>query len=254
MDKGLIIFDVGGVLRNSSLALNEGYRRGFASFGMSYGFDALDTWHLRGLARYNGGLECMKALLAFEHSGESIKEVLRNPDAELIIGGLIERHLRADDVEIARKIESIYRKYFHSDEAKKLVTLFPGTDGIMAELKENGYELAIFSNSVKATIERDLMEVDIGRFSMVLSEEDVKRKKPSGEGITTIMKALGMSRKRTFYIGDAVSDVQAAKDAGCISIAVLWGMGTRTQLERAKPDMIFVDLAEARDYFVGRRG
>jgi len=34
----LLIFDVGGVFRDSSLAMNEGFRRGFESVGLSYSF------------------------------------------------------------------------------------------------------------------------------------------------------------------------------------------------------------------------
>ena len=51
MENKLIIFDVGGVIRDSSKAIEEGYRRGFAKFGVPYGIKTLDSWHLRGLSR-----------------------------------------------------------------------------------------------------------------------------------------------------------------------------------------------------------
>jgi phosphoglycolate phosphatase-like HAD superfamily hydrolase len=39
-------------------------------------------------------------------------------------------------------------------------------------------------------------------------------------------------------IGDAVSDIQAAREAGAVSIAVSWGHQDRNKLLEAQPDFI----------------
>ena len=46
------------------------------------------------------------------------------------------------------------------------------------------------------------------------------------------------SRAPVYMIGDALSDVRAAREAGAISVAVLWGHQSLEVLQRANPDHV----------------
>jgi phosphoglycolate phosphatase len=56
-------------------------------------------------------------------------------------------------------------------------------------------------------------------------------------------KKLGKIEKaRVFFVGDNVSDVITAKNAGVKSIAVLSGNSTKEELQNANPDFIIPTL------------
>jgi pyrophosphatase PpaX len=254
-EKELLIFDVGGVFRNSSKALDEGYRRGFQSVGLAYNFNTIDTWHLRGLDKYNDSLECIKALLAFTlQNKRDLGEILATKDAEHKIGLIVEKAIGDKESKNAEQIELVYKSFFHSQAAKPLIQMFPGSEDILEILsKSKNYELAIFTNSSVTTVKRDLSFLGLDKFAMVLSEEDVLHKKPSGEGIRKIIDELGADPAKTYYVGDSVSDILAARDARCRAIAILWGMGTKQHLEMAKPDLVFADLLEMCNRFTMKK-
>jgi phosphoglycolate phosphatase-like HAD superfamily hydrolase len=57
------------------------------------------------------------------------------------------------------------------------------------------------------------------------------------EKIQAIRQTVSLSLP-TVMIGDAVSDIQAAREAGAVSIAVSWGHQDRNKLLEAQPDFI----------------
>lgn len=249
----LLIFDIDGVIRDSSRAVNEGYRRGFEAVGKEYKFEPADPWHLRGLSKYNNSPDCIKALLAFAYSKTSIKKITDQDDAEDVIERLIAKYLDESDLDEVRRIYQTYAVFFDSAEAKKLVTIFPDARKIFTNLKRLGYALALFTNATRVSVERDLEGIGLGLFSCVMCREDVKHSKPSGEGIIKIMELLHFEPRDTYYIGDAASDIAAAKDAKCNAVALFSGMGTKSQISRAKPDFEYDDLSVLSDYFSKRR-
>lgn len=241
--KGLIIFDVGGVFRDSSLAMNEGFRRGFESAGSSYPFKPHEVWHLRGIGKYNSSFECAKALFAIQKSGKVLEEFMNTPDAETVLDGLVLENISPEEMAIVEKIKKIYKDYFKSPEAKNLVVMFDFCEEALEQLSKK-YLLAIFSNSSRHTLERDLGKF-AHFFSVVLGEESVTKPKPSGEGILKVMKLSGyFDKSRVFYVGDSIVDIIAAKDAGVKSVAVLSGMSLKKDLEKAKPDYLFENILE----------
>lgn len=177
------------------------------------------------------------------YSNQNLKELIDDEKAEEIMDGLIMKYSGTELDKKAEKITEIYKKFFSSEEAEPLIQMFPNSKNILKELAMK-YELSIFSNSNIKTIKRDFEAIGVENFSAILSEEDVTNKKPSGEGIIKTMKILNADPENTYYVGDAVSDILAARDAKCNAVVVLSGMGTKKQLERAKPDIIIKDLSK----------
>ncbi|MDE1824934.1 MAG: HAD-IA family hydrolase [Candidatus Micrarchaeota archaeon] len=249
----LIIFDVGGVFRDSSKALNEGYRRAFAKYEFEYPFSAQTIWHLRGIGRYNERDMAIRALLSFLRSGDSLDRVLEGIGAEKELDLALSSNIRKEDEAMISAMTDEYKKFFHSESAKDMVDIYAGVGEGIETLYRSGYKLALFTNSSRVTVARDLKFLDMTMFGMVLSEEDVTRKKPSGEGIMKIMEGMGASPEETAYVGDTIIDIMAAKDANCVSISLLCGMGIRKHLEAQKPDFIFKDLYDAATFIAKSR-
>ncbi len=237
----LLIFDVGGVLRDSKGALHFAYKKGFETVGLEYPFSPEEAWHLRGIGKYNSSYHSIKALIAVIFENVSLKEILYKKNAEEILDEIIRRNASKISEEKVNKIRKEYKKIFRSEEVKGLIKTFPYAEKAVDILLDKKYELAIFTNTSKETVKRDISFYK--KFKIILGEEDTE-KKPSGKGITMIREELGFSEKETAYVGDSQIDVLAAKNARVRSIAVLSGMGLKIHLETLNPDYIFENILE----------
>lgn len=56
--------------------------------------------------------------------------------------------------------------------------------------------------------------------------------------IKSLLKANGWDPQNVYYIGDEVRDLEAAKKAGVVPIAVTWGYNSESALIKAKPAKI----------------
>lgn len=239
-----VIFDVGGVLRESSLAIMEGFRRCFEKAGLRYNIKQIDLWHLRGFEKFNDSRKAIEACFAVTKADEDLGRILEKDDAEEILSKLVIEKLNEHDQALISIIKEEYKRFFASEEAGRLVKIQPGAEEAVNMLKGR-YKLGIFTNAMRATVERDIAPLGLENFSVIVAEEDVKNKKPSGEGIVIACEKLSMDTKEAVYIGDAVSDITAARDAGCISAVVTNGMGIEKHLRKEKPDFVFKNLLEA---------
>ncbi len=240
----LLIFDVDGVLRDSSEIINEGYRSEFISEGLRYPYETQDMWHMRCLTSFNGNLACIKALYALELCGNSgmLHETLGDPDAESILNKATNGILTPQQEETAKRIRSRFEIFFDSQKIKGRIPEIPHSKSAIESLKQKGYKVAIFTNAARVTVARDISF--LGLFDQVLGIDDVKHGKPSPEGVEMALTLLNVKKSNAAYVGDAASDILTAKNAGCTSIGVLTGMGLRMYLQLQNPDLIVNDLYE----------
>ncbi len=240
----LVILDLGGVIRDTSRGLDAGYRMGFESEGLPYNYNYQNTWHLRGIGKYDIATECFKVLLALELRGESqlLPQIIKLPDAESVLDDIAKKTLSKDDILTAERIRLKYKEFFNSENAKEFISLYPFAERSVKSLSEKGYKIALLTNGNRVTVYRDVPFASA--FDLILSEDDVREKKPSGEGIRKIMATFGFNTDQTIFVCDASVDIKAAKDAGSMSAAVLSGMGLEIHLKKENPELIVKDLAE----------
>lgn len=126
---------------------------------------------------------------------------------------------------------------------------FPGVKETLDSLRER-YPMAIFSASltpvIRGALERNQM---LEWFEEVLGKDKVPELKPSPLGLEILCTRLGVHPARCLYVGDTPVDIQAGKAAGMRTVAVTWGFGSRTDLERESPDFI-LDRFEDLERFV----
>jgi len=75
----LFILDVGGVLRDSSLAMYKAFQDSFSLAGKKIPCNAHELWHLRGIGKYNKRKKVTEALLAILKNNESLGKLLDGP-------------------------------------------------------------------------------------------------------------------------------------------------------------------------------
>lgn len=129
----------------------------------------------------------------------------------------------------------IYREV-SKDFYDSTVTAYEGEVEVLSALKQAGYLLGIVTNKANMMLRHSLKLCHIDNFfDVIISSNDVKKPKPSPEGIFKAMNILGIKNKEeVIYIGDNDLDYKTAENAGIDSMLVSWGPRKLKCLDEAK--------------------
>jgi pyrophosphatase PpaX len=142
--------------------------------------------------------------------------------------------------EVMKDYLEFYRAH-HSQSAR----LYPGIDEILCYIKEQGKSLALFTGKGTHTARITLQEFHIDKyFDFVVTGNDVVNRKPSSEGLLKIMEHFALQPNEVLMVGDAVSDVKAAHEAGVKIAAVVWDSYAKDMVMQMKSDFVFHDVEE----------
>jgi len=129
--------------------------------------------------------------------------------------------------------------------------LHPDAVRCLSSLKEGGLKLALVSNGSRARLEDELSKFDVGRFfGAVIFGEKKEELKPSPVMLQRALGALGVEPTDAVYVGDSPADIQAAKNARVLSVAIARGPIQIKRLSGERPDHIFTGLDEMTDYLL----
>jgi AHBA synthesis associated protein len=125
------------------------------------------------------------------------------------------------------------------------ITLFPKTRNLLTWAQSTlKLRLAILTGKDQARTSHILEHFDLAHFfSVVIAADQLNRAKPDPEGILRILQLLDCPADQAVMVGDAVSDILCAKQAGVRSIAVLWGIKPERLLQLSQPDYVAQDWA-----------
>ncbi|MCU0955056.1 MAG: phosphoglycolate phosphatase [Hyphomicrobium sp.] len=124
----------------------------------------------------------------------------------------------------------------YSAEPVTLTRLYPGAIELLEALRQAGVPLAICTNKPQ-----DLTMLILGRlslahyFTVVWGGEPGKPLKPDAACLRSVCEAFGGAPAETVMVGDSLTDVDAARAAGCPVIVVAHGY------ERRPPDSLGAD-------------
>jgi HAD superfamily hydrolase (TIGR01509 family) len=101
------------------------------------------------------------------------------------------------------------------------VAMFPGGADVIRQLRSLEKKLGIATTNRKETVEMFLKKFNMGgSFSVVVSGEDVIRRKPNAEVYFVAIQKLGLPKNELVAIEDTGIGLQAAKGAGLRCIAI----------------------------------
>ncbi|MDR6882994.1 pyrophosphatase PpaX [Bacillus sp. 3255] len=144
-----------------------------------------------------------------------------------------------------KEVEELIKKYrtFNLAKHDELVKEFPHVRTVMAKLHENGVKIGIVTSKIRQTTLMGLKLCGLDPYvSTIVTVEDVKEAKPHPEGILAAMATLGGSPETTLMVGDSHYDIEAAKNAGVVSVGVTWSWKGRSYLEQYNPDHLIDDM------------
>ena len=194
--KRLIIFDLDGTLIDSQKDI------------------ALTTNHI------------LKSMGYKEHQLESYKNFIGDGARELVRRALPENTSTQDIEQALEMFKEIYGNKMGANTKP-----FEGIYQMLEALQED-FEFALLSNKPhKFTLEYMRIFFSEYNFQSIHGQKDDVPKKPDPAGVYNILNELNYKSNQVYYIGDTVTDMNTAVNAGLIPIGVLWGVQEQKSLE-----------------------
>lgn len=129
----------------------------------------------------------------------------------------------------------------------ELTVIYEEAPSVIRHLKAKGIFLGIVSTKFRYRIEAILGRAGfLETFDIIVGGEDVSRHKPDPEGLLMAIEGLG-SPQSTLYVGDSISDAEAARRAGIPFAAVLSGVTLREAFEEYPVYRFLENLSELVD-------
>ncbi len=140
--------------------------------------------------------------------------------------------------EALRAVE-YYREYF-AVEGLFENELYDGVHQLLETLKQRGKTVILATSKPAVYAKRILEHFDIAKyFDFVSGSELDGRRINKNEVIEYALGSVGITDRRDcIMIGDRFHDIAGAKKTGIRSAGVLWGYGSREELEGAGADFI----------------
>jgi HAD superfamily hydrolase (TIGR01509 family) len=140
-------------------------------------------------------------------------------------------------------IRGMYPRVFED-----MVDVVPGAEHLLKKLHERNVKLGLVTSTLGRFIEFKLIPLkkcgvrDL--FQSVITLDDVKNRKPSGDPLVECARRLEVSPGKCAYVGDAAGDIVAGKAAGMRTIGVLTGLDDYQALKGEDPDMILDSVSQ----------
>jgi phosphoglycolate phosphatase len=154
-------------------------------------------------------------------------------------------------VSVMDRLDAIYDRY--DQDAASRWSVLPGIRSVLPRLKsEQHIKLGLVSNVGRRAIEAALPRLElIGLFDIIITRNDVEMLKPSGEGIRIALAKLGATNSQALFIGDSVTDILAATDAGIKVAIVQGGESAPAALIAAGPSYLWHTIEEIETLYSG---
>lgn len=174
--------------------------------------------------------ETMNRVLA-----ERGQPTFKRAELQALIGHPL-RHILATKARDASLVEPMALRYREVYNESGWVTCEPyaGLPDLAEALRQEGWRVGVVTS--KGELEASTVLFDLGilnLFDAVVGDDDQRPLKPDPAPILEACRRLGTSPATTAMVGDTHFDVEAGRNAGCLSLGVLWGNGTRKSLEDA---------------------
>ncbi|MBW3098038.1 HAD-IA family hydrolase [Pseudohoeflea coraliihabitans] len=121
---------------------------------------------------------------------------------------------------------------------------FPGLLPALDRLEAAGCRLAVCTNKFEALARKLLEHLDMAqRFAVIAGSDTYATRKPDAGHILQTIADAGGDPQRTVMIGDSISDIKGARNAGVASIGVPFGYSD-VPIAKLEPDALISHFDE----------
>lgn len=157
---------------------------------------------------------------------------------------VILKEMCKDEYENARKDYYAYYKDNHD-----IARLYQGIKELIVDIYNAGILLSIFTGKGRTSALITLDELGLTvYFDMIVSGDDVENHKPSPEGILMFLNKHNLNPEEVLMIGDAPSDIIAARQCGVEIASVVWDSYAEDEVKKLNSTTVFHSVAELRDF------
>ena len=179
-----------------------------------------------------------KKYLGREYSDEEIIGLF-GPTEDVIL-----KDICKDEYENARKDYYAYYKNNH-----EIARLYDGIKELVSDIYKSDILLSIFTGKGRTSALITLDEFGLTNyFDMIVSGDDVENHKPSPEGILMFLSKHNFNPTEVLMIGDAPSDIIAAKECGVEIASVVWDSYAEDEVRKLNNTNIFHTVDDLRNY------
>lgn len=126
-----------------------------------------------------------------------------------------------DSSALADVLENFYRAYErHHDETFEGV--YHDVAPLLAGLRERRIPLGLVTGKSERAWEITAPRAGLGEFEVVILDDHVQAPKPDPSGLRLAARKMGAPAEHTVYVGDSLTDLDAAVSAGMQAAGVLW--------------------------------
>lgn len=173
-----------------------------------------------------------------ERSYDEIRRFVGN-GVEMLIRRAVPQDTSEDRIQ---EVLAIF-KIFYMHNSKNSTKPYDGIIELLESLKKKGFKIGVVSNKFDKAVKKLCNDYFFGLIDIATGESCNVPKKPSPIGVLKTIEELGANPDKSVMIGDSETDIQTAKNAGIVSIGVLWGFRDEKTLVEAGADEL-VDSPE----------
>ncbi|WP_428898323.1 phosphoglycolate phosphatase [Parelusimicrobium proximum] len=167
-------------------------------------------------------LPCFKEALRLNgvKADESLlTDALIGPPLEI----MTERVAPGTDTETVQKVIASYRDIYAEDPAKNC-SLYAGIRELLDTIISSGKAVFVATYKPVYQAEKVINSFNINVFKDIYGPDRLEgRRINKTEMIESICSAHGLNPAETIMTGDALTDITAAREAGCKSFGAMWG-------------------------------
>ena len=148
------------------------------------------------------------------------------------------------DAETAKRLHDEYIPYTAEIMCEQ-TEFYPGVPEGLAALHARGITLAVLSLKTSEQIWRPLERCGLdGLMHSVISPDEVEKHKPEPDGIYYLSEKTGIALSDILYVGDSMTDMKTAQNAGVDFAAVCTGAFSAEQFAEMGAEMIYPTFAD----------
>ena len=116
---------------------------------------------------------------------------------------------------------------------------FSGVLSLLERLRAAGYRLGIVTSRPRISLDVTPAALDlVPRVDLLVTRDDTAEGKPHPAPILHALQRLQVSPARAIYVGDAAFDIEAGRQAGCLTVLAAWDDAGHGRLTEPEPDFV----------------